>query len=116
MKKIYFANAVHPNMNYDRSLKSVIWEKFPQIYSLFLDYMEERPHIKIHFQLPSQTYHSLKICAPEIIERVRKLHEKNQVRYMGTFYSEPVSMCMDGMSMLESAGSLDKSKVFFFRK
>ena len=103
MKTVYVANSVHPNMNYDRSCKSVIWEKFPAIYRLFLDYVEEHPDVKVHFQLPGQTFNSLKICAPDVVERIKRLHEGKQVRFMGTYYSEPVGMCMDGMTALDSA-------------
>ncbi|HBE03057.1 MAG: hypothetical protein A2096_06045 [Spirochaetes bacterium GWF1_41_5] len=93
MKKIYFANAVHPNMNYDRSPRSIIREKFPKIYNLFLDYTEARPYIKIHFQLPSQTFNSLKICGEKTLDRIKKLHEKGQARFMGT-YIQSLLVCV----------------------
>ncbi len=102
-KTIYVANAVHPNMNYDRSSKSVIREKFPEIYRLFLDYTEANHEIKVHFQLPGQTLNSLRICAPDVLERIAALHRDGRVRYMGTYFSEPVGMCIDGMSALDSA-------------
>ncbi len=103
MKKVYITNTVHPNMNYDRSSKSIIWEKFPAIYRLFLDYVEANPATKVHFQLPGQTFESLKICAPDVLDRIHRLYEKKRVRYMGTYYSEPVGMCLNGMTALDSA-------------
>lgn len=102
-KRIWFAICTHPNMNYDRSVRSVIWEKFPQFYRLYLNYLHERPELKSHMQLPTQTLLSLKQCAPDVLDLARSLHARGQVRFMGTFFSEPLAQCMDGMSMLDSA-------------
>jgi len=103
MRTIYFAIATHPNMNYDRSRKSVIWEKFPQFYRLYLNYLVAHPHLRSHMQLPAQTLLSLKRCGPDVLELAQQLHARGQLRFMGTFFSEPLAQCMDGMSVLESA-------------
>lgn len=103
MKKIYVSNAVHPNMNYDRSPKSLIWDRFPRIYRLYLDFLEARPHIRVHVQMPPQTLFSLQQCAPDVVDRFRRLYDAGRITWMGTFYSEPVCLCMDGMSLYESA-------------
>ena len=67
-KKIYFAMTTHPNMNYDRSLRSVIWEQFPKLYRLYQKYLRDNPPLKSHMQLPPQTLLSLKQCAPDVRE------------------------------------------------
>ncbi len=102
-KRVWFAICTHPNMNYDRSVRSVIWEKFPQFYRLYLNYLAAHPDLKSHMQLPTQTLLSLKQCAPDVIDLARSLQARGQVKFMGTFFSEPIGQCMDGMSMLESA-------------
>ena len=102
-KRVWFAICTHPNMNYDRSVRSVIWEKFPQFYRLYLNYMWERPELKSHMQLPTQTLLSLKQCAPDVLELAQALHARDQVRFMGTFFSEPLTQCMDGMTVLDAA-------------
>jgi hypothetical protein len=102
-KRIWFAICTHPNMNYDRSVRSIIWEKFPQFYRLYLNYLKERPGLKSHMQLPTQTLLSLKQCAPDVLDLAKELHDRGQVRFMGTFFSEPLAQCMDEMSVLDSA-------------
>jgi hypothetical protein len=102
-KTVYFCITTHPNMNYDRSLKSVIWEEFPKLYRLYLNYLKDNPELKSYMQLPSQTLYSLKQCAPDIIDLAKRLETEGRLRFMGTFFSEPLAQCMDGMSALESA-------------
>lgn len=102
-KRIYFCITTHPNMNYDRSLKSVIRREFPKLYRLYLNYLKAHPHLKSYMQLPSQTLLSLKQCAPDVLDLSRDLATAGRLRYMGTFFSEPLAQCMDGMSALESA-------------
>jgi hypothetical protein len=46
---------------------------------------------------------SLKQCGRDVLDRTAALFREGRVRYMGTFYSEPLGMCMDGMTTLESA-------------
>jgi hypothetical protein len=102
-KRVWFAICTHPNMNYDRSVRSIIWEKFPQFYRLYLNYLLEHPHLKSHMQLPTQTLLSLKQCAPDVLKLALELHARGQVRFMGTFFSEPLAQCMDEMTVLDSA-------------
>ncbi|MBN2449064.1 MAG: hypothetical protein JXR77_01665 [Lentisphaeria bacterium] len=103
MKTIYFSMTTHPNMNYDRSLRSVIWEQFPKLYRLYLDYMQEHPGLKSHMQLPPQTLLSLKQCAPDVIEQAQRLRAAGRLKFMGTFFSESIAQCQDGMSVLDAA-------------
>lgn len=103
MRTIYFAITTHPNMNYDRSRKSVIWETFPQFYRLYLNYLAAHPALRSHMQLPAQTLLSLKRCGPDVLALAQELQARGQLRFMGTFFSEPLAQCMDGMSVLESA-------------
>lgn len=102
-KKIYFSMTTHPNMNYDRSLKSVIWEQFPKLYRLYLHYLKEHPPLKSHMQLPPQTLLSLKQCAPDVIEMAQAIRAEGRLKFMGTFFSESIAQCQDGMSALDAA-------------
>jgi len=102
-KKVWFSMTTHPNMNYDRSLRSVIWREFPKLYRLYLNYVRNNPRIKTHMQLPPQTLLSLKQCAPDVIELAQELRAKGRLRFMGTFFSESIAQCQDGMSMLDAA-------------
>lgn len=103
MKKIYFSMTTHPNMNYDRSLRSVIWEQFPKLYRLYLAYLRDHPPLKSHMQLPPQTLLSLKQCAPDVIELAQQIRAEGRLKFMGTFFSESLAQCQDGMSMLDAA-------------
>ncbi len=102
-KKIYFSMTTHPNMNYDRSLRSVIWEQFPKLYRIYLEYLWDNPPLKSHMQLPPQTLLSLKQCAPDVIELAQSIRAKGRLKFMGTFFSESIAQCQDGMSVLDAA-------------
>jgi len=102
-KKIYFAMTTHPNMNYDRSLRSVIWEQFPKLYRLYLSYLRDNPPLKSHMQLPPQTLLSLKQCAPDVIALAQSIRAEGRLRFMGTYFSESIAQCQDGMSVLDAA-------------
>ena len=95
-KKIYMTYILHGNMNYDRYVRSTIWKDFPVIYDNLLKFIEEHPEFKGQIQLSGQTFLSLKQTAPYVIEHARKLHERGQINFTGTFYSEPVNVNMDG--------------------
>ena len=103
MKKIYFSMTTHPNMNYDRSLRSVIWEEFPKLYRLYLNYLRDNPPLKSHMQLPPQTLLSLKQCAPDVIEMAQAIRAEGRLEFMGTFLSESIAQCQDGMSVIDAA-------------
>ncbi len=103
MKKIYFSMTTHPNMNYDRSLRSVIWEEFPKLYRLYLNYLRDNPPLKSHMQLPPQTLLSLKQCAPDVVELAQQIRAEGRLEFMGTFFSESLAQCQDGMSVLDAA-------------
>ena len=102
-KKIYFAMTTHPNMNYDRSLRSVIWEQFPKLYRLYLKYLRDNPPLKSHMQLPPQTLLSLKQCAPDVIALAQSIRAEGRLKFMGTYFSESIAQCQDGMSVLDAA-------------
>lgn len=68
MRKIYFSMTTHPNTNYDRSLRSVIWEEFPKRYWLYLNSMRGHSPLKSHMQAPPQAPLSLQQCAPNATE------------------------------------------------
>lgn len=102
-KKIYFSMTTHPNMNYDRAVKSVIWAEFPKFYRLYLNYVKDHPEVRSHMQLPPQTLLSLKQCAPDVLELALELQRAGLIRFMGTFFSESIAQCQDGMSALEAA-------------
>ncbi|NOY82426.1 MAG: hypothetical protein GXP31_15610 [Kiritimatiellaeota bacterium] len=103
MKKVYFSMTTHPNMNYDRSLRSVIWEQFPKLYRLYLNYLRDNPPLKSHMQLPPQTLLSLKQCAPDVIELAQAIRAEGRLKFMGTFFSESIAQCQDDMSVLDAA-------------
>ena len=103
MKKVYFSMTTHPNMNYDRSLRSVIWEEFPKLYRLYLNYLLDNPPLKTHTQLPPQTLLSLKQCAPDVLEMAQAIRAEGRLKFMGTFFSESIAQCQDGMSVLDAA-------------
>jgi len=94
---------LHGNMNYDRYVKSTIWEDFPIIYNNLLNFMDEHPEFKGQIQFSGQTFLSLKQTAPYVIDHARKLHERGQINFTGTFYSEPVNVSMDGETNLRCA-------------
>jgi hypothetical protein len=83
-------------MNYDRYVRSTIWRDFPVIYDNLLKFMEAHPEFKGQIQLSGQTFLSLKQTAPYVIEHAKKLHDRGQINFTGTFYSEPVNVNMDG--------------------
>jgi hypothetical protein len=103
VKKIYMTYILHGNMNYDRYVKSTIWENFPVIYNNLLNFMDEHPEFKGQIQFSGQTFLSLKQTAPYVIDHARKLHERGQINFTGTFYSEPVNVSMDGETNLRCA-------------
>jgi hypothetical protein len=102
-KKVYFSFTLHGNMNYDRYPASTIWEKFPDAYQNVLDFIEEHPDFKGQMQLSGQTYKTMQIVHPDFLEQTKKLYEKGQIDVTGTFYSEPVNVCMDGETNLFNA-------------
>ncbi len=95
-KRIYFSYTLHGNMNYDRYPKSTIWDKFPETYQNILDFMIQHPEFKGQMQLSGQTFKTVQIVAPEFLKQAKKLQQNGQIDFTGTFYSEPVNVCMDG--------------------
>jgi len=102
-KKIYFSYTLHGNMNYDRYPRSTIWEKFPETYQNILDFIGERPQFKGQIQLSGQTLKTLQQIAPDFLQQVKELVLKGQIDITGTFYSEPVNVCIDGETNLLAA-------------
>ena len=95
-KKVYMSFVLHGNMNYDRYVRTMIWEEFPVIYGNLLDFMDAHPDFKGQVQFSGQTAGSLKITAPEVLSHALELQRKGQLNFTGTFYSEPVNVNMDG--------------------
>ena len=95
-RKVYMSFVLHGNMNYDRYVRTTIWEQFPVIYGNLLDFMDEHPDFKGQVQFSGQTAGSLKIAAPEVLSHALELQKKGQLNFTGTFYSEPVNVNMDG--------------------
>ena len=102
-KKVYFSYTLHGNMNYDRYPRSTIWEKFPETYQNILDFIAERPEFKGQIQLSGQTFKTLQQTSPEFLQQVLKLQQEGQIDITGTFYAEPVNVCMDGETNLLAA-------------
>lgn len=102
-KKVYMSYILHGNMNYDRYVKSKIWQEFPVIYDNLLNFIDEHPEFKGQLQLSGQTVKSLQQTAPYVIEHALKLHQRGQINFTGTFYSEPVNVSMDGETNLRCA-------------
>jgi hypothetical protein len=90
-------------MNYDRYPRSTIWEKFPETYQNILNFIAERPEFKGQIQLSGQTFKTLQQIAPAFLRQVKELHRKGQIDITGTFYAEPVNVCMDGETNLLAA-------------
>lgn len=95
-KKVYMSFVLHGNMNYDRYVRTTIWDKFPIIYENLLDFMDEHPDFKGQVQFSGQTAGSLKIVAPEVLAHALELQKQGRLNFTGTFYSEPVNVNMDG--------------------
>lgn len=95
-KKVYMSYILHGNMNYDRYVRPTIWRDFPVIYNNLLDFMDEHPDFKGQLQFSGQTLNSMKQAAPEVLEHAWKIHQRGQLNFTGTFYSEPVNVNMDG--------------------
>lgn len=95
-RTVYATYILHGNMNYDRYVRPVIWKEFPVIYDGLLDFMDEHPDFKGQLQFSGQTFASLQQTAPQVIEHARRIHERGQLNFTGTFYSEPVNVNMDG--------------------
>ena len=95
-KTVYVSYILHGNMNYDRYIRPTIWEEFPKIYDGLLDFMDEYPDFKGQLQFSGQTLGSLLQTAPDVLLHARTIHERGQLNFTGTFYSEPVNVNMDG--------------------
>ena len=95
-KKVYMTYILHGNMNYDRYVRPVIWEEFPVIYNNLLDVLDEHPDFKGQVQFSGQTFGSLLQASPYVIEHAKAIHDRGQLNFTGTFYSEPVNVNMDG--------------------
>jgi hypothetical protein len=102
-KTIYFSYTLHGNMNYDRYPKSTIWKEFPATYQNILDFIKEHPDFKGQMQLSGQTFKTLQLVMPEFLEDAKKAQEKGIIDITGTFYSEPVNVCIDGETNLTNA-------------
>lgn len=102
-KKVYMSYILHGNMNYDRYVKSQIWDEFPEIYDNLLNFIEAHPEFKGQLQLSGQTFKSLQQTAPNVIDHAMKLYDRGQINFTGTFYSEPVNVSMDGETNLTCA-------------
>ncbi len=95
-KKVYMTYILHGNMNYDRYERPTIWENFPVIYNNLLDFMDEHPDFKGQVQFSGQTFGSLLQAAPQVVAHAKAIHQRGQLNFTGTFYSEPVNVNMDG--------------------
>ena len=95
-RKVYMSFILHGNMNYDRYVRTTIWEQFPVIYGNLLDFMDAHPDFKGQVQFSGQTAGSLGITAPGVLAHALELQRKGQLNFTGTFYSEPVNVNMDG--------------------
>ena len=102
-KTIYFTYTLHGNMNWDRHPASTIWKKFPETYQNVLDFITQHPEFKGQVQLSGQSFKTLQIVAPGFLKQVAELQKKGQINVTGTFYSEPVNVCMDGETNLLNA-------------
>ena len=57
-KKVYMSFILHGNMNYDRYVRTTIWEQFPVIYDNLLDFnLKDGP--TVHIQLEDGSWHFL---------------------------------------------------------
>lgn len=95
-RKVYMTYVLHGNMNYDRYVRPVIWKEFPVIYNNLLDFMDQHPDFKGQVQFSGQTFGSLLQASPHVIEHAKVIHDRGQLNFTGTFYSEPVNVNMDG--------------------
>ncbi|MDO4949113.1 MAG: hypothetical protein Q4E55_02955 [Bacteroidales bacterium] len=95
-RTIYISYILHGNMNYDRYVRPTIWQEFPKIYDGLLDFMDEHPDFKGQLQFSGQTLGSLLLTAPEVARHALRIHQRGQLNFTGTFYSEPVNVNMDG--------------------
>ena len=96
VRTVYMTYILHGNMNYDRYVRPVIWKEFPVIYDNLLSFMDEHPQFRGQVQFSGQTFGSLMQAAPEVIAHAKAIHDRGQLNFTGTFYSEPVNVNMDG--------------------
>ena len=90
-KTVYMSYILHGNMNYDRYVRTKLWDDFPVIYNNLLDFMDEHPDFKGQLQFSGQTLGSLQQAAPHVLEHAMTIHKRGQLNFTGTFYSEPVN-------------------------
>jgi hypothetical protein len=102
-RTIYFSYTLHGNMNYDRYPASTIWSEFPKAYQNILDFIEAHPEFKGQMQLSGQTYKTMQLIKPDFLEQTKKLYKAGIIDVTGTFYSEPVNVCIDGETNLFNA-------------
>lgn len=95
-RTVYMSYILHGNMNYDRYTRPTIWKEFPVIYDNLLTYLDEHPDFKGQLQFSGQTFASLMHVSEHVLEHARRIHERGQLNFTGTFYSEPVNVNMDG--------------------
>lgn len=95
-KRVFMSFILHGNMNYDRYVRTTLWRDFPVIYDNLLTFMDEHPDFKGQLQFSGQTLGSLKQAAPHVLDHAMRIHERGQLNFTGTFYSEPVNVNMDG--------------------
>ncbi len=95
-RTVYISYILHGNMNYDRYVRPTIWQEFPKIYDGLLDFMDEHPDFKGQLQFSGQTLGSLLLTSPEVAQHALRIHQRGQLNFTGTFYSEPVNVNMDG--------------------
>ena len=95
-KRVYMSYILHGNMNYDRYVRTTLWRDFPVIYDNLLIFLDEHPDFKGQLQFSGQTLGSLMQAAPHVLDHAMRIHERGQLNFTGTFYSEPVNVNMDG--------------------
>jgi len=103
MKKIYMSFVMHANMNYDRYTKSHIRKWFPKIYKYDLEYLCKNPNMKGQIEFSGMTLKTLYQTAPEVITLAKRLEKQGQIGFTGTYYCDPVNMCVDGETDLANA-------------
>jgi len=87
--KIYFLFCIH-NHQPVGNLGHLFQEAFTQAYIPLLDHLERHPRIRVCLHYSGTLLEWMAARAPELLERLRALIERNQVELLGGGFYEPI--------------------------
>lgn len=93
MKKVYFLFCIH-NHQPVGNLDHLFREAFTQAYIPLLEHLERHPLIRVCLHYSGTLLEWMVAHAPEILERLRLLAERNQVELLSGGFYEPIFMSL----------------------